>query len=103
MLSLRTFDYRIWVTLVLSVVFGFALNILIPILSDKPLYLFVLPFGILFFALLVIKPKWVLIILIMSRPLLDNVLNLTKTEVGEGQGIGLGAVLNLIIIVLAVF
>ena len=60
MLNSRMFDYRIWVTLILSLGFGFALNQLIPMLSEKPLFLLALPLGILFFAILVIKPKWVL-------------------------------------------
>lgn len=103
MLNSRTLDYRIWVTLAVSLGFGLVLNKVIPVLSEKPLYLMALPFGVLFFAFMVIKPKWFLIMMIVSRPLLDNLLNLTKSNVGEGQGVGLGAVLNLAIIVLAVF
>jgi len=103
MLNSRMFDYRIWVTLFLSLGFGLAVNIMIPLLSEKSLFLLALPFGILFFAILVIKPKWFLAAMILFRPLLDNILNLTKSDIGEGQGVGLGAVLNLAIIVLAVF
>jgi O-antigen ligase len=103
MLNSRTFDYRIWVTLILSLGFGLALNKLTPIFSEKPLYLLALPVGVLFFAFMVIKPKLFLVMLVLSRPLLDNLLNLTKSDVGEGQGVGIGAILNLSIIVFAIF
>jgi len=104
MLNSRVFDYRIWVTLILSLGFGFVLNKLVPILSEKPLFLLALPLGVLFFVVLVVKPKWVLAAIILTRPLLDNLLNLTKSSnSGEAQGIGLGAILNLAIIALAVF
>jgi len=103
MLNSRVFDYRIWVTLILSLGFGFVLNLLVPILSEKPLFLLALPLGVLFFVVLVIKPKWVLAVIILTRPLLDNLLNLTKSSSGEGQDIGLGAILNLAIIALGIF
>jgi O-antigen ligase len=99
----RTFDYRIWVTLFLSLGFAFVLNILMPVLSQKPAYLLALPVGILFFAVLVIKPKWVLMMLVLLRPLLDNLLNLTRTGSSAGQGVGVGAVLNLAVILLSIF
>src|SRR5258708_6961573 len=103
MLNSRSLDYRFWVTLILSLSFGLALNKLIPLFSEKPLFLMALPFGILFFAVLFIQPKFFLSCLLIARPLLDNVLNLTKTDVGGGQGMGIGAVLNLAVIVLAIF
>lgn len=103
MLNSRSLDYRLWVTLLLSWVAGLALLKIMPILSLKPLYLLALPLAALFFTVLVIKPKWVLILLFLSRPLLDNLLNLTKVNVSAGQGLGIGAMFNLAIIVLAVF
>ena len=58
--------------------------------------------GVLFFAFLVIKPKWGLVLIILARPLLDNFFNHVRTASG-GQGMGFGAIFKLAVIVLAVF
>ncbi len=96
----RIFDYKIWLTLVLSAVFGFIFLALLPMLSEKPLLLLALPFAGLFFILLVVKPKWVLALIVFFRPLLDNLLNSTRTD---SEGVGLGAILNLLVIILVIF
>lgn len=52
--------------------------------------------------MLVVNPRATFVVVFLTRPLLDLALNLTKVTVGE-QEIGFGAILNLIIIVLAGF
>jgi len=102
MWNLRIFDFRVWMALFLSIAFGFIFLQFIYIFDAKPLFLLALPVVGVFFVFLVVKPEWILISVVLSRPLLDNLLNSTKTNVG-GENIGIGAILNLVIIILAVF
>lgn len=95
-------NYRIILTLALSVLTGFALLALSPVFSKHPQMLLVLPMAGAFFLMLVVNPRWTFILVFLTRPLLDIFLNLTKVSLG-GQEIGIGAILNLVIIVLAVF
>lgn len=64
------------------------------------IFLLALPLACILFLGIVTKPKWVVIFLIFSRVLLDPFLNTTKTDSG---GIGFGAVLNVLVILVTVF
>jgi O-antigen ligase len=86
----------------MSVVFGLLLTALMPILSDHPSMILALPLAGAFFLMLVVNPRATFILVFLTRPLLDLFLNLTKVGVG-GQEIGFGAILNLIVIVVAGF
>jgi O-antigen ligase len=100
-------DYRTWVTLAIGIVFGVLFVAVIPFLSTKPIFLLALPVSLLFFLFLVIKPKWTLMILFLSRPFLDNLLSGSKVDVSQGDsgsgGFGIGAIFNLAIILLSAF
>jgi O-antigen ligase len=102
MARLHKFDYRIFLAVLLGGVFGVLLNVLLPIFARNPLFLLALPAAGAFFLFLVIRPKEMLIFLLVIRPLLDNLLELTKITVG-GTQFSVGAGLNLAVIVLAVF
>ncbi|MCR4336919.1 MAG: O-antigen ligase family protein [Candidatus Omnitrophica bacterium] len=98
----RVLDYRIVIAFLFSALMGVVLIPLLPIFTSNPLFLLAIPIGGLFFILMVVKPAWTLAILLLSRPLLDLLLNLTKVSVG-GEEMGIGALLNLVIIIMAVF
>lgn len=102
MLNSRAFDYRVGLTLVVSVFLGLLLLKITPLLLGRPILLLALPVAAAFLVLLVLKPKWIMLLLVLSRPLLDNLLNLSRTDVG-GQNMGIGAFLNLAIIGLVIF
>lgn len=95
-------NYRTVIALVLSVVFGLALTALMPFLTAHKIMFVAFPCAAAFFLMLVVKPRATFLLIFMTRPILDLILNLTKVDVG-GQDVGFGAILNLLIIVLAVF
>ncbi len=97
------FDYRMWLTVLLSASLGWVWSASSSIFDVKPILMLAIPIAILFFLLMVTKPKWVIFIIIMIRPLLDVVLNLTKTSVGDGQAVGFGAIFNFTVIFLSIF
>lgn len=96
------FNYRIILSFVISAIVGLMIVVLLPIFSQHQSMLLVLPLAGVFFLMLVVNPRLTFVFVFLSRPLLDNALNLTKVSLG-GQELGLGAILNMIIIVLAVF
>lgn len=102
MLTSSFLNYRIILSLAVSALAGLALLALMPVFSKHPQMLLVLPMAGAFFLMLVVNPRWTFILVFLTRPLLDIFLNLTKVSLG-GQEIGIGAILNLVIIVLAVF
>ena len=102
MLTSSFLNYRIILSLAVSALAGLALLALMPVFSKHPQMLLVLPMAGAFFLMLVVNPRWTFILVFLTRPLLDIFLNLTRVSLG-GQEIGIGAILNLVIIVLAVF
>ena len=97
MINLKTIT-----TFIISILCGLFFVFLLPLISIKPIILFALPLVALFSILLINKPELVLAILLILRPLLDNILNLTK--VGAGSiSFGIGAILNLLVIFLVVY
>lgn len=102
MLSLRKFDFRLLLTAIFS--FAFAQGILHFLArgEQKLTLILALPFICLFGIFTIVRPKTVFLLILLFRPLLDNLLNMTKSNVG-GESIGLGAVLNLVIIALAFY
>jgi len=95
-------DYRIWITALLSSGLGVLLITLSSFFDKKPLLLLAWPLSALFLIFMVIQPKWTAVLILFLRPLLDVLLNLTKVDVG-GEGVGIGVILNLMIILLAIF
>jgi O-antigen ligase len=100
--KVRKIDYRIILTLTISLIFGLLLNQLLPVFARNPLFLLALPAAGAFFLFLVMRPKETLIVLLLSRPLLDNILDLTKISFG-GTQFSVGAAFNLSVIVLGIF
>ena len=102
MMAVQFLNFRIIAAFFISCVFGIFLTALVPLFNNHPSMLLALPLAGAFFLMLVIVPKAMFVVVFLLRPLLDLALNLTKVNVG-GQEIGFGAILNLIVIVLAVF
>jgi O-antigen ligase len=98
----RATDYRVFTAILMGLLFGIMLDKLLPIFARNPLFLLALPAAGAFFLFLVIRPKETLILLLVARPLLDWVLELTKIRVG-GTQFSVGASLNLAVIVLGIF
>ncbi|MDE2027517.1 MAG: O-antigen ligase family protein [Candidatus Omnitrophica bacterium] len=95
-------DYKMMVTVFASVCLGCVLTGVCPFFERKPLLLLAWPSAAFFFVLMVTQPKGMTAAILLVRPLLDILLNLTKVNVA-GEGVGIGAVLNLAVILLAVF
>lgn len=73
-----------------------------PIFDQKPILLALLPLVLLATLLLFLQPRLALMSLLVCRPLLDPIFNMTRFNVGE-QSISFGAALNLVIIFLAMY
>lgn len=101
-LSVNVINYRTVIAFLLSVGLGLALTALLPFLGTHQIMFLALPVVAIFLLMLVINPKGTFILIFLTRPILDNTLNMTKVGVG-GQDVGFGAILNLVIILLAVF
>jgi len=97
------FDYRIWITIILSASLGWFWSVFTALIDVKPVLMLAIPFAVLFFLLMVTKPRWVIFIIVIIRPLLDVLLNMTRVNVENGEGLGIGAVFNLTVIFLAIF
>ncbi len=103
MQNFSLFNYRIWITVFFSLGLGLFWNIFSPIFAMKPILLLAMPCAALLLLLMVTKPIWMIVSILVSRPLLDIVLNMTRVNTGGGDGVGLGAIINLTIILLAIF
>lgn len=73
---------------------------MLPLGSKNPLFLFALPLVAMFFLLMILNVKVALVLLLLSRGLLDYVLGLTRVDI-QGQNIGIGGGINLFVIILA--
>lgn len=93
---LRVLDFRIFLTLGLSLLFGLIFVDIAPLLVAKTKFFILLPVGVLFLLFLVIRPKETLVAILILRPILDQ--SLESTRLGGFQGIGIGSVFNLGII-----
>lgn len=102
MLTSSFLNYRIITALVISVLFGLVMTSLLPLFNKHPQLMLALPAVGVFFLMLVVNPRATFVLVFLTRPMLDVALNLTKVSFG-GQEIGFGAILNLIVIALAVF
>src|SRR5690242_1094943 len=87
----------VYVSLAFGLVLGYGFVKLLPIASSNPAFLFVLPLLCLLFLGIVLNLKSMIALLLFMRVLLDPVLNMTKSE---SLGLGLGAVLNLFVLLL---
>ncbi len=99
----RIFDYRFWITALLSSSLGLVLITASSLFDKKPLLLLAWPVSVLFLIFMVVQPKWTAVIILLIRPLLDLVLNMTKVSAGGDSSMGIGAVVNLVVIFLAIF
>ncbi len=98
----RATDYRFFTAIFMGLLFGVLMDKLLPIFARNPLFLLALPAAGAFFLYLIVRPKETLVLLLIARPLLDWVLDLTKISVG-GTQFSVGAGLNLAIIALGIF
>lgn len=96
-------NYRLWTTVFISTIFGYFLLAFTPLFTAKPILLIALPVALMFLLLSIIKPMLVLTLVLIVRPLLDNILNKTKVGVGGEGAIGLGFFFNILIVLLAVY
>ncbi|MCB9772148.1 MAG: O-antigen ligase family protein [Candidatus Omnitrophica bacterium] len=98
---LPKFDMRIVLTFLLSICVGFIFVDIIPLIASNSRLLVLFPIGLLFLVYMVINPRNALVIIIILRPLLDQMLE--STRMGGSQGMGFGAIFNLAIIFIFVF
>ncbi len=97
----RAIDLRIIATLVISYLFGVLLIAFIPLVFDRGLVaLFLLPMTGFFFLLLVIRPQIALMLILLFRASIDPLIEMTR---GGDQQMGLGAGINMVVILLACF
>jgi O-antigen ligase len=96
------FDYRIFLVIFVAVIFGLLLNAFLPLFARNPHFLLALPGAAAFFLFLIVWPKQTLVLLLLVRPLLDNMLVLSKIST-SGTQFSLGAGFNLAVLILAVF
>ena len=75
-----------------------------PLLTKNVMFLAMIPFAALFVLVMFLDAKWMMILLLYTRALLDPILNMTKlgdpAAGGQASGAGMGAVLNLLVIAL---
>ncbi len=95
----RAVDLRIIVTLAISYLFGTLLVDLVPlVLSRGMIAFFLLPLIALFFLLMLIRPQIALFLILLLRASIDPLIEMTR---GGDQQMGLGAGINLVVILLA--
>lgn len=83
-----------------AMVLGVGVLIFSPILGKNVLFLAAIPVASLVLLVMFLDAKWMMLILLYTRSMLDPVLNLTKIGGGDAAGAGMGAVLNLLVLVL---
>ncbi len=89
---------KVILTALISAIFAVVLSQLIPALLNRNFFAVVLlPCVAIFFVLLVVQPKKALILIILTRAAVDPMLELTRND---AQQMGLGAGVNLLIILL---
>jgi O-antigen ligase len=79
---------------------GVAIPVVLSFSYDNPLFIAAVPVAVLFFVIMSANPLWALAILLFLRALLDPVLDKTKVSF-FGEATGIGGVLNLLAIGLA--
>lgn len=84
--------------------FGTALGLLYfsPMLTKNVMFVALIPFAALYVLVMFLDAKWMMLLLLYTRSLLDPILNMTKFGSEGGGGAGMGAVLNLLVIALVV-
>jgi len=101
MLNSQVNRKNIFLAAIFGILFGLAFNKFVPLATTNIFFLFAIPLIGIFFLLMVINAKFMLIILFFARALLDPLLNTTKLNI-FGENIGIGGGINLFIIILAV-
>jgi O-antigen ligase len=71
-----------------------------PLLAKNVLFTLLIPFAAIFLIVMVLDAKWMTLLLLYTRSLMDPIL--VKTRFGGEGGAGIGAVLNLLVIALVV-
>lgn len=84
---------------VLGVALGLLINKTASIFAANPIFLLALPIFGLLLVVFALHPKWSLAVMLVSRPLLDNLLENTKMSFGDAS-IGFGAGINLLVLLL---
>ena len=90
------------IMVLVGIIAGFFLLTILPTAAENPLFLAALPVGLIFLIIMVIDIKVTVILLLFMRALLDPFLNMTKLNLGV-MTMGMGGVINLIIIMLGLF
>jgi O-antigen ligase len=85
----------------IAVFLGLGTFLLVPIVSKNIFLVLAIPFACLFLIIMVTRPKWALASLLAVRSVLDLMLVHTNVEL-SGSDAGIGAILNLLIMGLAV-
>ncbi len=90
---------KIWIAvcIVAAALSGFAVPTVVAMAAERPAFVLVLPLVFVSLLMLVMDPKWVIAAILLTRALLDPVLNLTKS----GSSMGVGGVINIIVVILA--
>jgi O-antigen ligase len=101
-LNLWAIKKNVSFSLALGVVTGIALIQILPFLATNFFFLAAFPLICIFFILMVANIRCMLVFLIFVRVLLDPLLNYTKLNI-LGEDIGIGGVINLLVILLACF
>ncbi len=96
----RILDFRIFLTLGISLLLGAIFVEIAPLLVAKPKFFVLLPLGVVFLLFLIIRPKQALVVILMARPILDQAME--STRLGGMQGMGIGSIFNLGIILIFV-
>ncbi|MFH1644889.1 MAG: O-antigen ligase family protein [Candidatus Omnitrophota bacterium] len=89
-------------SLLLGFVCAFFLLKFIPLASTNPLFVLGLFLFFTFVFIMILWPKFILFMILFSRGFLDPLFSVTKIDI-FGQEIGVGGVLNFLIIMLALF
>ncbi|MFC1645696.1 O-antigen ligase family protein [Candidatus Omnitrophota bacterium] len=102
MLNLLKNKTSIFLTVVISLLFGWALSLFLPRVSTNEFFVFTIPLILVVVLLTLMSVRSMLVALLFSRVLLDPLFNTTKISIA-GDDIGAGGVINFLIIILAVF
>ncbi len=102
MLNLWRYNLSFGFVALMGVLTGYAVLYAVPILTEKPALIAGLTAVAVYFLVMVMAPETALAILLLCRAFLDPVLESTRVD-AAAQGMGLGALINLAIIVLTFF
>ena len=88
----------LFVSLAFGALFGVVVLVLSPVLGKNIVFVVAIPFAMFFLIIMFLDARWMMLTLLYTRALLDPLLNMTKL----GEGAGMGAFLNLLVIFLVI-